>query len=116
MNIHLNGFNQQVTTFIAGESIEPGAPVAISENENNTVVNILSESAGDFIGICMNCREGLCAVQLLGYVELETDGSTISLGWQGLQFDENGKIKPGGGREYLVLNCDAPGSKVGFLL
>ncbi len=116
MNIHLNGFNQQVTTFIAGESIEPGAPVAISNSENYTAVGVLSESAGDFIGVCMNCREGLCAVQLQGYVELETDGSDISLGWQELQFDDNGKIITGGGHEYLVLNNDSAGNKVGFLL
>ncbi len=116
MNIHLNGFNQQAVTLIAGEGVEPGSPVAIANEENNTVVGVLSESAGDFIGICLNCRGGRAAVQLQGYVELETDGSAFNLGWNGISFNEEGKAQPGGGHEFLVLNSNPESCRVGIVL
>ncbi len=116
MNIHLNGFNQQVATLIAGEPIEPGAPVAIAKNENNTIYNIGSEGAGDFIGICMNCRKGRAAVQLQGYMELPTNGASFTLGVQGLTFNDSGVVEPGGDRLFTVLNCDEANCLIGVIL
>lgn len=103
MNVNFNGYGENVTTFIADDSVSAGVPVKITDNGT-----VSACATGDkFCGVCLDVRDGYASVQLGGYVELPAK-TKISVGYQTLGVGAGGKIEASGtGREYLVVDSTA---------
>ena len=102
MNVNFNGFNENVTTFIAGTGVEPGALVKVSAD--GTVAKCSSGEA--FCGVCVGARGDYAAVQLSGYAQLHA-GSKIAVGYKKLASDgSNNAAVNTNGRELLVVDSD----------
>lgn len=99
MNVNFNGFNENVTTFVAGSGVSAGAPVKVSAD--GTVAKC---SSGDvFCGVCVGVRDGYAAVQLSGYAELPAT-TKIAVGYKKLASNGSDKaVVNENGRELLVI-------------
>ena len=75
MNVDFKGYNENVATFIADDTVEAGKFVVMDEN-----FSVKAASADDEIyGYCIGVRDGYAAVQLEGYVEAPVSGD-VDLG------------------------------------
>lgn len=111
MNVNFNGYGENVATFIADSNLtSAGVPVKISAD--GTVA--MCSSGDTFCGICVAVRDGYAAVQLNGYVTVNTS-SKLALGFTKLGAGTNGKVTANtSGREYLVVNSTA--TEAGIIL
>lgn len=75
MNVDFKGYNENVATFIADETVEVGKFVVMDENYS---VKAASED-DEIYGYCIGVRDGYAAVQLTGYVEAPVSGD-VDLG------------------------------------
>lgn len=111
MNVNFNGFNENVTTFIADSSLtEAGVPVKITGD------GTVGKCSGNevFCGVCVGLRGGFAAVQLSGYVRMPANAK-IAPGYKKLAAGSNGDIATNsGGRELLVV--DSTATEIGFIL
>ncbi len=104
MKVNFNGFNENVTTFLADTSVTAaGQPVKMIENGR-----VAACGAGEpFCGITTGVRDGYAAVQLAGYIRVQT-AALIPVGYQKLAANAAGKVAINeNGREYLVLDSDS---------
>ena len=109
MDINFNGFNERVLTFMADDPITPGCLVKMKESGTVTKAD-----AGDnFLGICLNVRNGYAAVQVEGYVETGLTGE-ISVGDAVLTAASSGVQASETGKSYRVVYVGT--GVVGFLL
>ncbi|MCR5652883.1 MAG: hypothetical protein K6F88_03690 [Ruminococcus sp.] len=75
MNVDFKGYNENVATFIADNSVAAGKFVVMDENYS---VKAASED-DEIFGYCVGVRDGYAAVQLEGYVEAPVSGD-VDLG------------------------------------
>ena len=111
MNVNFNGFNENVATVLAANTITAvGQPVKPSSEGGVTKC-----ASGDvFCGIVTGLRNGYAAVQLTGYAEFPAL-ARISVGYQKLAVNAAGQVvSNANGREYLVVN--ATEDTVGIIL
>ena len=110
MNVSFNGFNENVITMQADESLKSGDLVTLTEEGVATPCK-----EGDIIcGYCVNAREGFAAVQVTGYTVAKCGGG-VTAGMKKLSADAQGKVTENAqGREMLVLYADT--ESVGFIL
>ena len=104
MKVNFNGFNENVTTFLADTSVTAvGQPVKMEGNGR-----VAACGAGEpFCGVTVGVRDGYTAVQLVGYIRVQT-ASQLSVGYQKLAANAAGKVAANeNGREYLVLDSDS---------
>ena len=79
MNVDFKGYDENVVTFIADDTVEAGKFVVMNEN-----YSVTAASAGDEIyGYCIGARDGYAAIQLSGYVEAPVSGD-VALGLTGI--------------------------------
>lgn len=111
MNVNFNGYGENVATFIADSNLtSTGVPVKISAD--GTVA--MCSSGDTFCGVCVAVRDGYAAVQLNGYVTVNTN-SKLALGFTKLGAGANGKVTANtSGREHLVVNSTA--TEAGIIL
>lgn len=111
MNVNFSGYNENVVTFEVDEStVVMGCPVKMTSSD--TVG--LCEDSDVMSGVALNVRNGYCAVQLTGYIEMPTD-ETFEVGYNKICAAADSKVKSSdSGREYLVVHTQ-PGV-VGFIL
>lgn len=111
MNVNFKGFMEEVTTFECDSTVTAGVPVKLLSSGKVSAC----ADGNNFIGVAVNVRDGYCAVQLHGYVEMPVSG-TVAVGHQKLSAAASGKIKANTstGREYLVLDTSA--DNIGFIL
>lgn len=110
MNVDFKGFNENVTTFIADETVEAGKLVSMGANYTVTA----STSGSEIVGLCLNVRDGYATVQIAGYIEVGSV-SSVSTGYQNLVAHDGSMVKPSESkRSYLVLYCE--NNKIGFVL
>lgn len=110
MNVDFKGYNENVATFVADETVQAGAFVKMGGNFTVTACGADDE----FIGVCVNARDGYCAVQLSGYVEAPAT-AVISTGYQALCASDSETVKAGtASNKYLVIYSDE--TKIGFII
>lgn len=79
MNVDFKGYDENVATFIADNTVEAGKFVVMDEN-----YSVKAASADDEIyGYCVGVRDGYAAIQLAGYVEAPVSGN-VDLGLTGI--------------------------------
>ncbi len=101
MNIGFNGFCENTVTFEADSTVEKGSLVKLIDD--NTVA--ACESGDKVAGVCVNVREGYCAVKLYGYAEIPVEGA-VNIGYQTLSAANASSLKyDAEGREYLVVSA-----------
>lgn len=102
MDINFNGYGENIATFLADSSItKAGTPVKMKSPFEVTAC----ASGDNMIGVAVNIRDGYAAVQLSGYVELDTSDSAITVGYNKLAVSTNNTVESSEtGREYLVVN------------
>lgn len=112
MNLDFNGFNENVATFIADDTVKAGDLVAIIEN--NTVSACVD--GNEIAGVCVNVRNGYAAVQLSGYVECKADVK-VTPGYQNICAVDSTTVKTSdtAKRGCLVISCDDD-SNISFIL
>ncbi len=111
MNVNFNGYGENIATFIANSTLtETGVPVKITAD--GTVSKC---SANDsFCGICVAVRDGYAAVQLSGYVKVQTTAK-LALGYTKLAAAAGGKVAAyDSGRALLVI--DSTATEAGIIL
>lgn len=89
-------------------------PVKISANKTVSLC-----SANDlFDGIVIDVGEGVCTVQMKGFVTVSYSGSAPTAGRVKLEADGAGKVREDSdnGREYLVTDVDTTNKLVTFYL
>lgn len=109
MDINFNGFNEQVTTFMADNTVTEGCMVKMKSS--GTVTKCAADDA--FLGVCLNVRDGYAAVQVEGYVETASTGE-ISVGDSALAAAASGVKAAQSGSAYRVIFVGD--DTVGFLL
>lgn len=110
MNVNFKGYGENVATFYADENVSQGSLVKMSAS--GTVSTCSAND--DFIGVCVNVRNGYAAVQLNGYVELMTSDTSIDVGYNNLVAAANGVKTSQSGKRYLVITKDT--NTVGIIL
>lgn len=103
MNLDFKGFNENVATFVADETVKVGDLVAVSDN-----CQVAPCVADDEIaGVCVNVRNGYATVQLSGYVEAKAD-EKITPGYYNISAVDNETVKTSdtAKRGCLVISCD----------
>lgn len=76
-------------------------------------------SANDLLdGIVISIGEGICTVQMTGFVTVAYSGSAPTVGRTKLECDGAGKVRvdADNGREYLVTDVDSTNTLVTFFL
>lgn len=111
MNIDLKGFNEQVATFKVDDTVKAGHFVRMSEDDMTVT---LATGDSEFIGYCLNVRDGYGAIQLSGYVEAPVE-EKIYTGKAPLA-SRDGKTIIGNDSAiyYLVVKCTD--DTIGFIL
>ncbi len=97
------GFNHGVITLYVEEGATVGAPVKMSDS--NTCA--ATQDGDKFVGVLLNERAGIGAVQVNGYVNLPYSGADLELGIVEITADGNGGIKQmEGGRTVTVIGVN----------
>jgi hypothetical protein len=111
MNINLNGYMEQITTFKADDTLtKTGVPVMLGED--CTVTECASGVAP--IGICIALRAGYASVQTAGYVKLST-ATKVAVGYQGIVANGKGGIEVSDtGRKCIIT--DSTDTEAGIIL
>ena len=109
MEINFAGYQENVLTFECESTVSKGDFVAMSASGK---VAVAAENA-NFIGKCVNVKDGYAAVQLDGYVEAEKSG-TVNVGYNKLVVAAAGIKTGSSGTERLVIYSDD--TKIGFIL
>ena len=110
MNVDFKGFNENVATFVADESVEAGKLVTMSEDYTVKAC----ENNNEIVGLCLSVRDGYAAVQIAGYIEVNST-SSIAKGYRTFVAYGNDSVTPGdSARAYLVVKC--ANGKIGFIL
>lgn len=103
MNLDFKGFNENVATFVADETVKAGDFVAVTDN-----YKVSPCADGDEIaGVCVNVRNGYATVQLSGYVEGKVDAK-ITPGYYNICAVDNTTVTTSdtAKRGCLVISCD----------
>ena len=108
-NFSFNGYMENVLTFECDSNVKAGDPVAMTGSGR---VGKAAENSA-FIGICINEKNGIAAVQLNGYVETDKSG-TVNVGFNKLVVAADGVKTGTTGREYLVIFSDE--DTIGFIM
>ena len=83
--------------------------------ENNTCG--IAASDDKFLGIMVNNRNGVAAVQVKGYAEIKYSGDALELGIEKVCCDGEGGIKSAeNGREVIVLSVDTSDNTVSIIM
>jgi len=107
------GFNEGIITLYANETATVGAPVSMSESGCCTA----SADGDKFVGILVNSRGGIGAIQVTGYACLPYSGTDIALGINEIAADGEGKIKAfAGGRVVTVIGINTAAQTVEILM
>lgn len=109
-NLEINFFGENVTTFYATDTVKNGDLVKFTENF--TVAPC--ESNDEIAGRCVRAEDGFAAVQLSGYIEIESN-KKIALGISSIVAASATQATTSTtARKYnVVYSTD---SKVGFIL
>ena len=134
--ISFNGYNENTLTFQGTATV--GYPVKISDG---LVAD--AENGEDFIGIAVGVHGDYVVVQLDGYVEMSTDGSSFSYGYGGIlatgdgnvtavstestsdsedesdestESDTSSSSSTSTAHEYKIIKIDSDNNTVGFIL
>ena len=110
MNVDFKGYGENVATFIATSTVKEGDLVKISDN-----FTVAPCTANDEIsGVCVGVSDGYAAVQLSGYVEVESN-KKIALGCTSVAAASATQATSSTtARKYNVIY--STDSKVGFIL
>ena len=114
MSISYKGFNDKLLTFKISGTVAENTPIKLSANDT-----VSACSDGDeFIGVAVQARNGLVAVQMSGAVTLPYSGSTApSAGYVSRAADGEGgvKVPASGGKKALAVNVDTTAQTVTFI-
>jgi len=115
MSISFGGIGEYAATFY-NNSAAPAAAGRAAKISGSGEVSVCSDGEA-FAGVCVSAGAEFAAVQLRGFVKLPYSGTAPSLGYVKLSADADGGVKAAtGGREYLVVEVDAPVATVGLFL
>ena len=109
MDISFNGFMENVLTMECDSTVEAGNLVMMTASGKVTKATENS----NFIGVCVNVKDGYAAVQLAGYSEAPKSG-TVSVGYNKLIAAATGVKTGSAGIDRLVIFSDE--NTVGFML
>lgn len=113
MKVGFSGVAELVLSFEAGGTLTPGHPVSLSGNDavSNAAAGVLP------IGVCLQERCGIAAVQMKGFLELPYSGTAPQLGYNSLVADGAGGVKTAaGGLNCLVVHVDTAAKTLGLYL
>ncbi len=110
MNVDFKGYGENVATFIAADTVKEGDLVKVSDN-----FKVAPCAANDEIaGVCVGVSGGYAAVQLSGYVEIESS-KKITLGYSSIAAASATQATTSTtARKYNVIY--STDTKVGFIL
>lgn len=114
MDLSFLGYGEQAATFEADSTLQTGDLVKMN---NNFKVEPADTDGDVFCGQAINVRGDYATIQLSGYMVAEYSG-TVSLGYQTVAIDENGKVEvvTTGGNKVLIINIDSTNGTIGFIL
>lgn len=113
--ISYKGYENGVLTFRGDSSISEGIPVSL--NIDGSLKSAANED--EIIGVLIRNQDGMCAVQVKGYVELpylSTAAPSCGLCKLCANGDGGVKTKANGLVAYKVLKVDTVNKIVGFIL
>ena len=110
----LNGLCTKEITLLAKEDVKPGMPVEIAERYT---VGIPDNNCR-FFGICTSVKGKYATVAVSGVVTVPYSGSSLTLGYNTLSSDGNGKVKVdmNGDDYFVVFDIDEENKLVTILL
>ena len=110
MNVDFKGYGENVATFIASSAVKEGDLVKINNNFAVTPCTANDEISG----VCVGVSDGYAAVQLSGYVEVESN-KRINLGVSSVAAASATQATTSAtARKYNVIY--STDTKVGFIL
>lgn len=106
------GFNENVITLPASNTIKVGCPVIVEEE-----MATLASANSDFLGICTGVADGVATVQVSGYVEIKATGIS-TYGYAGVASNGTAGVKKydSAVRKAYVFKIDSTNGTVGFIL
>lgn len=115
MSVAFHGIESLVVTFQT-EGVTAGYPAGMSAND--TVANAADATAP--VGVVLNQRGKLAAVQVKGFARVAYSGTAPSLGYGSLVADGQGGLRTAAsgetGRTCLVVQVDTTKNEVGVFL
>ncbi len=113
MDYNFNGFNENVLTFVADNTLKDGDKgITVKLTANGTVGKTYEDDV--FVGVLLGVRNGYASVQVSGYCKVKT-GTRIEPGYKLMSSDSNGGAYcTPAGRYYFVL--DSTEKEAGILL
>jgi len=114
MKVGFSGTAEVVLSFEAEDAaVTPGYPVSLCGNDQ-----VADAPAGAIpIGIGLQERCGIAAVQMKGFAEVPYSGAAPQLGWNSLLADGAGGLKAGSdGLPCLVVHVDTEANTLGLYL
>lgn len=107
------GFNEGIISLYVEENTPVGTPVSMSDSATCSAA-----ADGDkFVGVLVNSRAGVGAVQVKGYANMPYSGTDLTLGIQGIAADGEGKIKASAeGRIVTVIGVDTANKTAEILM
>lgn len=115
MKVSFEGIGETVVTFCNDSTKEASAGGTVKMSGSGEVCAC---SDGDrFAGVAVSAGDDFAAVQMGGYIKIAYTGTAPDVGYVNLVSDGSGSVKTGSsGGEYLVVDVDTAGGKVGFIL
>ena len=102
MSVSFEAIGQVTVTCQTNGTVTDGAMVKISANDTVEVCAAGEKFCGQAIHVA---EDGMAAVQVKGFIEVDCADSTVTAGWAALAADGNGGVKAADqGVQVLVMN------------
>ena len=103
MSVSFEKIGQVVVTCRTNGTVEGGQMVKITANDTVETCAAGDKFCGQAVSIA---RDGMIAVQVKGFMEVDCADETVTAGWAKVAADGNGGIKTAeNGQEVLVMNA-----------
>lgn len=114
MKNYFNGFAVQSVTVPCDPTVKEGVPVGF----DTTSMAYAADEGTDFIGICLQVRDGYATVALKGYAELKYVGTQPFVGYNKFVCASDGAVMVDNeyGINVLVVAIDTAEKIVGIVL
>ena len=109
-----NGFASESVTVPCEPTVKKGDPISL----DNSSCAFTGYEGTEFMGVCLEVRDGYATVALKGYAELEYQGSRPAIGFNGLVCASDGTVTVDNenGRKLMIVAVDSAEKIIGIIL
>lgn len=114
MNNYFNGFATECITLPCNSAVKKGDPISL--NDSSTAYT--GYDGTEFMGVCLQVRDGYASVALKGYAELKYEGEDPIIGFDKFVCGAKGTVKIDNnvGRSIMVVAVDTVEKIMGVIL